>query len=101
MELIQNLLLLKNLDIKFDLKEQDIIKRIFISIKLEKEILNYKGNYLFCKTKYKQKLIQGNKSRFFNENGFDKYLNYLQNIIIKDYFFYREKYKPIIFYDII
>ena len=89
-------LLLKNLDIKFDLKEQDIIKRIFISIKLEKEILNYK-EIIFFVNKIKQKLIQGNKSRFFNENGFDKYLNYLQNIIIKDYFFYREKYKPIIF----
>ncbi|WP_299101264.1 glycosyltransferase [uncultured Winogradskyella sp.] len=89
-------LLLNYLKPNLDEKEQHLLEKILLSIKLEKEILEFNEINTFV-TKTKQKLIKANSIRFFNSVGFNKYLNYLEHIIINDYFSYRENFKPIIF----
>lgn len=84
--------MLKYLNCSFNKQESDLLKKIFVeNILVTFDEIN--DFYIL-----KGKMVLANSTRFFDSNGFNNYLFEIENKLIKRYFFNREKYSLIIYF---
>lgn len=79
------------LNCTIELNEHNLLKKI---IKNNDIFFNEIEEFLVLKNK----LILGNKTGFFDNEGFLKYLSDIENKILKSYFLKRKTYSPIIYF---
>lgn len=84
--------LLNQLNIETDLIKQNLLRKILS----ENKVLHFDEIELF--EKIKTDLLKSNVSCYFEPLGFELYLVEIENRILKKYFFKRNNYTPIIFF---
>ena len=89
------LLLLNYLEFSYDNDEQEILRKI-LSRKVKIQPLNF-DQLLFFVDQTIDKLIESNRTGFFEKDKFKHFLDELVRKIIQDYFLYRARYSPRIF----
>lgn len=87
--------LLNNLEFNSSPEEQDLLRKIF----LQEDFFTFQELKQFQLLKVK--LLKANDVWFFEPKGFRNYLQNLEYRISKQYFFIRDQYSPIIFFQYI